>query len=176
MASMSSAKPDVGLDEAVGHGDAALVVDLRFVDGIAGIGVEHLVAGVHDRGQELADDRFAAGLNRDLFGAVRDLTLAAHVVGQHGTQFGNAGAGAVAGVAVGDGLVRGFDDVGRRRQVDVAQVKGIDLVALGRPRRGRGRDRKRSLSAQFVQLICEFHRIPILHRSMMTLIVLQLST
>ncbi len=90
------------------------------------------------------------------------LPLAAHIIGQYGTQFRNAGAGAVAGVAVGNGLVGGLDDVVRRGDVDVAQVEGIDLVALGGPGGGRSRNGKGGFRAQFVQLIGKFHcRLPV---------------
>ena len=50
-------------DVAVGHGDAAEELDLGLVDRVAGVRVEHLVAGVHERQEELADHGLAAGLD-----------------------------------------------------------------------------------------------------------------
>ena len=52
--------------EAVGHGLAAVELDLRLVDREAGVGIEDLVAGVHQAEQELLDHRLAAGLDGDV--------------------------------------------------------------------------------------------------------------
>ena len=61
---------------AVGHGDAAEELDERAVDGEPRVRVEHLVAGVHDGQQELADHGLAAGLDGDIVGAVGDAARA----------------------------------------------------------------------------------------------------
>ena len=59
-------KSVVGIDVAVGVRDAAVELDLRFVDGIAGVGVQDGIAALHHRGDILADGGFAARLDRDV--------------------------------------------------------------------------------------------------------------
>ncbi len=58
------------LEVAVGHGDAAVKLDLRLVDRVARVRVEHLVARVHERQDELADHRLAARFDGDVLGGV----------------------------------------------------------------------------------------------------------
>ena len=94
---------------------------------------------------------------RDILGAVLYATLAAHIRGQNGAQFGDARAGTVAGVAILDRFVGRFGDVGRGGNIHIAQVKGIDFMPLGRPRRRRRRDGKGGFGTQFVQLFGELH-------------------
>ena len=69
------------LDVAVGHRDAAEELDQRAVDGKARVGVEHLVAGVHEGQQELADHRLAARLRRYVSDAVAQAVRGADVGG-----------------------------------------------------------------------------------------------
>ena len=69
MASKSIRKLSVAGDEAVGYCLGAEELDLGLVDRKAGVGVEHLVAGVHQAKEELLDDGLAAGLHGNVFGA-----------------------------------------------------------------------------------------------------------
>ena len=69
MASRSSSKFVAALDVAVGQRHAAVELDLALVDRVARVGVEHLVAGVHEGEDELADHRLAAGLDGDVLRA-----------------------------------------------------------------------------------------------------------
>ena len=59
-----------GFEVAVGNGNPAVELDLRLVDGIAGVRVEHLIAWVHEGEHELADDRLSARLDGDVLSAV----------------------------------------------------------------------------------------------------------
>ena len=129
------AKPVSGLAVAVRHGHAAVELDLRLVDGIAGIRVEHLVAGVHEREDELADHRLAAGFDRHVVDAVGHAVRGADVGGQSLAQRRYAGVGTVAGPAVGDRLDRASTTFCRRRQIEVAEVERIDADCPRRRRR-----------------------------------------
>ncbi len=136
-------------DEAVGLGHAAQELDLRFVDGEARVRVEHFVAGVHQREQELLDDRLAAGLHGDVLGTIGDAAVGGgDVVGQRLTQLGDAAVGAVPRLAVGQSPVGRLDDVRRRTEVHVAEMEGIDGVALSRPGGALGAHGEGRLGAQ----------------------------
>jgi len=63
-------KSVVGIDVAVGVRDTAVELDLRFVDGIAGVGVQDGITALHHRGDILADGGFAARLDRNVGGAI----------------------------------------------------------------------------------------------------------
>ncbi len=88
------------LDVAVGQGHAAVELDLALVDGVAGVRVEDLVAGVHEGEDELADHRLAAGLDGHVLRPQVEAVRGADVGGQRLAQRRDAGVGAVAGLAV----------------------------------------------------------------------------
>ena len=139
--------------EAVRHGDAAEELDLALVDGEAGVRVEDLVAGVHEREQELLDHRLAAGLHGDVLGPVGDVARRRDLVGQRLAQLGDAGVGAVAGLAGADRPLGVVDDVARRLQVHVAEVERVDGVAGGLPGGRLGGDGERRLGAEVVDAL-----------------------
>ena len=66
----------------------------------------------------------------------------------------DAGVGAVAGLAVADGLQGGLDDVPRRGQVHVAEVEGVDGVAERLPLGGLGGDGEGRLGAEAADASC----------------------
>ena len=68
MASKSSEVVLLSGDEAVGHSLGALELDLALVYREAGIRIEHFVAGVHEREEELLDHRLATRLHGDVLG------------------------------------------------------------------------------------------------------------
>ena len=139
----------VGLfDVGVGTPASAQVVDLRLVDRVAGVGVHDLLARVHDAHQQLADDGLGSRLHGHMLGAVAHASRRPDLLRQRLAQLRSAGSGRVAGLAVPHGALGGLDDVQGRTQVDVAQVKRVDAVALRRPRGGIRRDRERGLRAQ----------------------------
>ena len=116
-------------DEAVRHGDAAEELDLALVDGESGVGVQDLVARVHQREQELLDHRLATRLYGDVLRRVGDAARGRDILCERLSQLGDARVGAVAGLAVPDRPERGLGDVPGRRQVHVAEVERIDSVA-----------------------------------------------
>jgi hypothetical protein len=71
-----------------------------------------------------------------------------HELFSHPLERRDAGVRAVPGLAVPDRLQRGRDDVLGRRQVEVAEMEGVDLVALGREDGRLGRHGKGGLGAQ----------------------------
>ena len=142
---------------AVRHGSPAEVVDLALVDRVAGVGVEHTVAGVHQRLDELGDDRLAAGLDHDVLRTELDAATRADVGGQCLAKRRDAGGGAVPGLAVGDRGVHRLDDVGRRGQVHVAEVERVDPIALLRPRGGGARDGERGFGSELVETVGQVH-------------------
>ena len=143
----------VVFEVAVGHGDAPVKLDLRLVDGIARVGVEHLVAGVHERQDELADHRLAAGLDGDVLHVIGKAVRGAHVGRHRGPQLRDARVRTVAGMTVRDRLEGRLDDVAGRRDVEVADMEGIDLVSFGGERGRLGRHRERGLSAQTIDAL-----------------------
>ena len=148
---------------AVGRGGAAQVLDLRFVDREAGVRVEHLLAGVHDRLQELRDDGLASGHHDDVVGGQLDAATRPEVLGEGLAQLRDAGAGAVTRAAVGDRLVHRLDDVRSRGNVDVAQVEGIHPVPLRLPGGGGLRDAEGGFGAQVFEPVRELlHAVPFL--------------
>jgi hypothetical protein len=65
--------------------------------------------------------------------------------------------GAVARLAVGDGLGHGLDDVRGGGEVDVAQVEGVDGVAAGGPAGRRRGDREGGLGSEVLQPLRKRH-------------------
>jgi len=128
------------LQVAVGQALTAVELDLALVDRVAGVGIEDLVAGIHEGEDELADHRLAAGLNGDVLGAVLHAVRGADVGGERLAQRQDTG--------VGDRLHGGVDDVLRCGQVEVAEVEGVDGVSLLVPARGFRGDREGGLRAQ----------------------------
>ena len=72
----------------------------------------------------------------------------AHVGGEGRPQLRDAGVRAVAGLAVPDGLEGRLDDVARGRDVQVAQVERVNVVALGGKGGRFGRHREGGLGAE----------------------------
>ena len=150
-------KAGVGLHVAVGQAPAAVVLDHAFVDGVAGIGVEHALAGVHHRLDELADHGLAAGLHHHVGRRIAEPAAAADVGGERLTKGHDASGRAVAGLALGNGDVHRLGDVGRRGQVDVAEVEREDPIPLRCPIGSGQRDGERGLRAQIGEPFCQRH-------------------
>jgi hypothetical protein len=142
---------------AVGQGRAAQVLDLRFVDGEARVGVEHALPRVHDGLQELRDDGLAAGRHDDVVRPQLHAALSADLRGERLTQLRDPGTRAVARPPVRDRRVHRLDDVGSSGQVDVAQVEREHPIAAGLPVRGGLRDGERRLRAQVIDPSCDPH-------------------
>ena len=107
------------------------------VDGVAGVGREHDVAGRGDRLREVGETFLRAqGDDHLLVGIERDVEAALVV-----SRLGLAQAGNALGrrIAVGRGLGRDFgelvDDVLRRRAVGIAHAEVDDVLAAGARRR-----------------------------------------
>ena len=85
------------------------------------------------------------------------------IVGEGFAQLRDAGAGAIARVAVGDRPVHRLHDVRGRRDVDVAEMEGVHEVPLRFPG-GRGlRDAEGSFGAQTFEPVRELlHAVPLL--------------
>ncbi len=82
-------------------------------------------------------------------------------VGRQGlAQWCDPGRRAVAGLALGDRPVHRLDDVGRRRQVDVAEMERVDAIAACRPVGRSRRYRERRLGAEPAKSFCELHALP----------------
>ena len=122
-----------GLVVAVGHWPATEVFDLAFVDWIAGVRVEHPIAGVHQCLDELGDHRLAAWLHDDVVGRERHAAVAADVRGECFAERRDAGCRAIAGLAVSDRSIHCLHDVAGGGEVDVAEVERVDPIALGAP-------------------------------------------
>ena len=63
---------------------SAKVLNLAFINRIAGVWEENTVSAVHQRLDELGDDRFSAGLNGNVFRAELKPSGGADVVGESG--------------------------------------------------------------------------------------------
>ena len=94
----------LAFEEAVGHRNAPVELDLRLVDRVARVRVEDLVPGVHEGEDELADDGLAAGLDGDVLERIAVGVRAVQVFRESCAQLGNAGVRAVARLAVPDAL------------------------------------------------------------------------
>ena len=77
-------------------------------------------------------------------------------VGEGFAQWRDAWGCAIPGVPVGDRSSHRLNDVGRRWQVDITEMEGIDGVALGLPVGGGGRDRECGLRAEVLESLREF--------------------
>ena len=133
---------------SVRDSDAAVELDLRFVDRVARVRVQHLVAWVHHGEDELADGRLASRLHHNVLRRVRRVVRGGHVGGKCLSQLRNTGVGAIARLAVGDRLERGFDHGRGRREVDVAKVERVYPVSLGAKCSGLARHRKGGLGPE----------------------------
>ena len=83
-----------------------------------------------------------------------------YLLGQRLAKRRNAPVGAVARLAVAHGTHGGLLDVGRRRQVHVAEVEGVDNVALGGVRGGLGGHGEGRLGAKSSDAISHLHTVP----------------
>ena len=84
--------------------------------------------------------------------------MAREVRGAGLAQHGQAGRGAVVGLAVGPGLAAGVDDVPRRREVGLADLQ-VDDPAPGRLQRLRAREHlERGFGTQAVEALGELHQ------------------
>ena len=88
-------------------------LDLRLIDRITGVGIEHLISGVHQGQKELADGGFAARLDGDVFHAVVNTPGCTHVSGQCLPQLRHAGVGTITRFAVAHGSDGGLHNIGR---------------------------------------------------------------
>ena len=110
----------LSLEVTVGNGDATVELNLRLVDGITGVRVEDLVTRIHEGQDELADDRLASWLNRNIVRRIDEAVRSAHVGCQGIPQGGNTSIRTIASLAVLDRLERRLDHVERCRNVQVA--------------------------------------------------------
>ena len=154
------AEPGRRLVVAVRQRPAAEVLDLALVDRVAGIRVEHAVARVHQRLDELGDHRLAAGLHDDVGRTELDAAVAADVVGERLAQRGDPRRRAVAGLAVGDRLGswprRCSPGVGRLMS---PRWNGYTRLPRGGPLGRRRRHGERRLGAEPVESFCEIHAL-----------------
>jgi hypothetical protein len=146
-------KTVVALSVGVGHSNAAKELDQRAVNGKAGVGVEDLIAGVHKSEQKLGDNRLATWLHAYVLATVGETAGRAHVGRQRITQRRDAGIRAVRGLAGADRLERGSDDMLRGGDVEIAEVKRIDRLALCRQRGRFFRDRKNGLGTKMANAL-----------------------
>lgn len=114
---------------AVGHRPAAMELDLGFVDGVTGIGIQNFVAGVHEGLKELADHRLAPRLDGHILHGVGHAPGRAHVCRQRFAQLRDARGGTVAGLSVPHCLDGCIHHVLGRGDIQVSEVKRIDRVA-----------------------------------------------
>jgi hypothetical protein len=91
---------------------------------------------------------FPPGWMATLFHGVVGAVGGVDVRGQGLSELGDARVGAIAGLARQHVLVGRGDDVVRGADVHVAQMKRVDLVALGREGRCPGADRKGGFGAE----------------------------
>ena len=138
--------------------DAIGLLDhLAVVDRIAGVRIQHFVAGVHHGLDELRDDGLASRLHDDVRRREAKPATRTDVVGERLAQLRNAGRRAVAGLAVGDRLVHRLDDVLRGGDVQVTEVERKDAVALRAPFGGGERNGERRLRSELLEPCCKRH-------------------
>ena len=113
-----------------GHRLGADEVDHRLVDREAGIGVDDLVAFFGQRGDGVEHDRLAAGNDDHLFRRDLDVARARDVIGDRLAEFGQARRWAVVRPALVQGVAAGFDDVGGRVEIGLADFQVNNALAL----------------------------------------------
>ncbi len=145
-------------DKSIRQSDTAVKLDLRLVNGVSRIRIQDFVTRVHQSQHEFSNRRFATGLYNHVFHGVVDVARAAHVVGNRLAQRRDPVIGTIPCLAVPSGFQGGFDDVFRSGDIDVAQMKRIDVIALRSKSGGFSRYGKGCLGTQVSQSVGKLNR------------------
>ncbi len=106
------------------------ILDHRLVDGEAGIGIDDFVSLIDEGEDGMENDGLSAGNDDHFLARNRDIASAADVVGNGLAQVRQAGGGTVVSPSLVEGVDSGFDDIGRRVEVGLADFQVNDLFAL----------------------------------------------
>ncbi len=117
--------------QAVGNRLAAHKPDQRFVNREAGIGIEHLVVALDERQNREEHDGLATRRDDDFARIDGDAEPLRDLAGNGLAQLGKPGGWAVVSPALAQSAGRCLDDVGRRREVRLADFQVDDLFAAG---------------------------------------------
>src|SRR5438876_1936556 len=128
------------LQERNRHRHPAHEVDDRFVDGKAGVRVDHLVAAVDERHDREEHDRLRAGRDHDLLRSDGRAAGGRDVPGDRRAQLGESGRRPVVGRPRVEGALGGVADVLGRVEVGLADLEVNDLLALSFERLGPRQD------------------------------------
>ena len=112
------------------HGAPADVMNHRFVNREAGIGIDDFVAFIDEREDREEDDRLAAGNDHDFVRRDFHTAGAADIFGHSLAQFGLAGGGAVVCPTAAHRVGAGFDHIGRSIKVGLADFQVDHALTL----------------------------------------------
>ena len=113
-----------------GHRYAADVVDHRLVYGEAGVGVQDLIAGVHQREHGEKHDRLAARGDHHVVGLDLDVAGLGDLFGDTCPYVRQTRRRTVVGEPVSQGFDASLDDVGRSVEVRFSDLQVDDVLAL----------------------------------------------
>jgi hypothetical protein len=136
---------------------AADPVHQRFVDGVARIRNDDLVAVVDERLDRVEHDALAAHRDEDGFGSDREALASGGVVGDRGPQLGNAGVRRVVGLALVERPLGRRPDVGRGVEVGLADLEMDHVDAGCLERAGTCGRLERGLRPDALHSTCESH-------------------
>ena len=119
-------------DSSSGMGTAfgAEEANHRFVNREAGVGVDHFIARLEQRQHGEENDRFAARHHRNVLRAHADAARGRNVGGDGLAQIGKALRGAVMRPAFVQRFLGSFHNVGRRREIGLADLQMDNALAL----------------------------------------------
>ena len=143
--------------EAHGDGLGTAEADHGLEDGEAGVGVDDLVAGLGQGEDGEEHDGLGAGHDDDGVGGEFDAADGAGVAGDGIAEFGQAGSGAIVGVALMEGFGPGVDDILRGIEVGFADLHVYDVLALGFQGTGLGEHFKGGLGAEVIHAAGKSH-------------------
>ncbi len=126
----------------IGNGRAVGQADQRGIAHVAGFGIQHLVAGVHDGKQRVQDGGLGARGHRNLRRIHTHTLTAMLVLGDGFPQFGNALGQHIVGFALLHGPVGGLHNVLGCGKVGLAHLQVDDLHAPGPQSLGFGKQVK----------------------------------
>ena len=148
------------LFEGQRHGSGAAEADHRFVDGESGVRVDDFVARLEQGQHGEEDDGLAAGDDGYMLRAHLNAAGARNVRGDGFAQFGLPLGGAVVGPTLVERLLGGFDDMGRRREIGLADFQVDHAAARGFQRTGADQDVEGRFDADTGHSFCELHSLP----------------
>ncbi len=119
-----------GIEISIRHSNAVVEFDLALINRKPRVRIQNFVSRIHHRAQELSDNWFAAGLHCDVLWSKHDVALLAKALGKSKPERCDACVWAITSFAFCYCSLHRRRNIGRRRKVQVAEVKRKHFVAL----------------------------------------------